>query len=64
MLAAVAVHKLMIQFICPKCGRDLAWAYEKASVYCRSCDRWIRAREMKTINPAKSDPEQDQLQLF
>ncbi|MDT8899958.1 hypothetical protein [Anaeroselena agilis] len=63
-MAAVAAQKLMIQFICPKCGRDLAWAYENASVYCRSCDRWIFAREIKNVNPAKIDPDQDQLQLF
>jgi endogenous inhibitor of DNA gyrase (YacG/DUF329 family) len=57
-------RKLMIQFTCPKCGRDLAWAYEYASVYCRACDRWIRAAELKQINPAKADPDADQLVLF
>ncbi len=60
----MAAPKLMIQFTCPKCGRDLAWAYENASVYCRACDRWIRAGAMKIINPAKIDPERNQLQLF
>jgi hypothetical protein len=33
-------------------------------VYCRACDRWIRAGQMKAINPAKYDPERKQLQLF
>jgi len=56
--------KLMIQFICPKCKRDLAWAYETASVYCRPCDRWVTAEQLKDINPAKIDPNQDQLLLF
>jgi hypothetical protein len=59
-----AAKKLMIQFICPKCNRELAWAYEYASVYCRVCDRWIRAGQLKRTNPAKIDPEQDQLILF
>jgi len=57
-------RKLMVQFVCPKCNRDLAWAYEYASVYCRVCDRWIRVGEIKRINPAKINPEQDQLLLF
>ncbi len=56
--------QLMIQFICPKCNRELAWAYEYASVYCRVCDRWIRAGQLKRTNPAKIDPDQDQLILF
>ncbi|MBP2656001.1 MAG: hypothetical protein H6Q73_3570 [Firmicutes bacterium] len=57
-------RKLMIQFRCPKCNRDLVWAYETASVYCRMCDRWIRASQLKKINPAKLDPDQAQLLLF
>ena len=63
-MAVMAAQKLMIQFTCPRCGRELAWAYESASVYCRACDRWIWAKEMKVVNPAKSDPERNQLQLF
>lgn len=63
-IAAVAAQKLMIQFVCPKCGRDLAWAYENATVYCRACDRWVRAAQMKDINPAKAEPERNQLRLF
>lgn len=62
--SGLMAKKLMIQFICPKCNRDLAWAYENASVYCRACDRWVRAGELKRINPAKIDPDQDQLILF
>jgi hypothetical protein len=54
----------MIQYICPKCGRELVWAYENVSVYCRACDRWVWARQMKTVNPAKIDPDHNQLQLF
>jgi transcription elongation factor Elf1 len=56
--------KLMIQFTCPKCDRELAWAYEHATVYCRSCDRWVKASEIKRVNPAKIDPDKDQLTLF
>ena len=56
--------KLMIQFTCPKCHRELAWAYETATVYCRSCDRWVAAAQMKEANPAKIDPDQRQLLLF
>jgi uncharacterized Zn finger protein (UPF0148 family) len=63
-MAALAALKLMIQFTCPKCGRDLAWAYENASVYCRACDRWVRAGQIKQINPAKIDPDHNQLRLF
>lgn len=63
-MTAVAAQKLMIQFTCPRCGRELAWAYENASVYCRACDRWVLARQMREINPAKADPERNQLQLF
>lgn len=56
--------QLMIQFICPKCNRELAWAYEYASVYCRVCDRWIRAGQLKRTNPARIDPDKAQLILF
>jgi hypothetical protein len=61
---ADAAKQLMIQFICPKCNKELAWAYEYASVYCRVCDRWIRAGQLKRTNPAKVDPDQDQMVLF
>ena len=60
----LARKKLMIQFICPKCNRDLAWAYENSDVYCRVCDRWVRAVDLKRTNPAKIDPDQNQLILF
>ncbi|MDR3560712.1 MAG: hypothetical protein P4N59_04625 [Negativicutes bacterium] len=60
----VVAKKLMMQFICPRCNRDLTWAYEYASVYCRVCDRWIKAAQMKRINPARIDPEKSQLLLF
>jgi len=63
-IAEAPARKLMIQFICPKCDHDLAWAYESASVYCRACDRWITVEQLKRINPAKLDPSQDQLLLF
>lgn len=56
--------KQLIQFICPKCKKQLVWANETAIVYCKKCDRWVRFHDIKESNPAKMDPERDQLSLF
>jgi len=54
----------LILFTCPKCNRQLVWAAESATIYCKKCDRWITAKELKEKNPAKIHPEHDQMILF
>jgi tRNA(Ile2) C34 agmatinyltransferase TiaS len=54
----------LILFICPACGKEIAWAGEKATVYCKKCDRWIKAKEIKAANCAKMDAKTGQLILF
>jgi len=56
--------KNLIEFTCPKCKKLIAWANESASVYCKDCDEWIQAKDLKNMNPAKIDPNTDQLLLF
>jgi len=40
------VNKLM-QFICPKCQTPLIWAQPQATVYCKQCNRWVSAEQLK-----------------
>lgn len=53
----------LILFTCPKCSREVAWAGEKATVYCKKCDRWIKSSDIKA-NPTKMDAKTGQLMLF
>jgi tRNA(Ile2) C34 agmatinyltransferase TiaS len=53
----------LILFTCPQCGKELAWAGEASLVYCKKCDQWIKATDIKS-NPAKMDPKTGQLILF
>ena len=55
---------ILIEFSCPRCKRTLAWANKNAIVYCKVCDKWIRAKDNKQINPTMLDPDSDQLILF
>jgi uncharacterized protein YbaR (Trm112 family) len=55
--------KKLLLFVCPKCQTNLAWASEVATVYCKKCDRWVKASDMKST-PIKLNPDNDQLLLF
>ncbi len=55
----------LIQFICPKCGKELVWALETAKVQCNGCFTWVQAKDIKDKNKCKlSDDTSDQLTMF
>ncbi len=53
----------LMEFICPKCKKSLTWANQTAIVYCKRCDKWVRAKDIKEVNPARMDAEGDNNQL-
>ena len=36
-----AEEPVLVQFICPKCGRRLLWAQAAAMVSCPACGKWV-----------------------
>lgn len=36
-----ALSPLMVQFVCPKCGTQLAWALPTAVISCPKCGKWV-----------------------
>ena len=53
----------LMEFICPKCKKSLTWANQAAIVYCKRCDKWVRAKDIKEATPARMDAEGDNHQL-
>lgn len=55
----------LLQFLCPKCGKELVWTLETAKVQCNKCFKWITAKDLKpeskTIN---SEDPGEQLTMF
>ena len=33
-----------VEFICPKCGTHLAWAYPSAEMVCPRCGKWVTGK--------------------
>ncbi|MDR3348070.1 MAG: hypothetical protein LBO03_00565 [Acidaminococcales bacterium] len=56
--------KYLMQFICPKCGRHVAWALPRAKVSCGFCGAKIEQKNIKTPNPARLPLDSDQLVMF
>lgn len=56
----------LMEFICNKCGKHLAWATPTAQVYCKNCDKWVTQATMKEHNPCKitNDRDTEQLAVF
>lgn len=54
-----------VEFICPKCGLHLAWAYPGTEMVCPRCGRWVteKNRERAQIDLHLS-PQDGQLSLF
>ena len=51
-------------FICPKCKQHLAWANETANAYCKTCDKWVRLKDITEEALVKLDPQKNQMLLF
>ncbi len=56
----------LAEFKCPKCGKVLIWANEKAKVLCNGCWKWIAFKDIKNPNPCKmsDDEKAEQLKIF
>ncbi|CQR71369.1 hypothetical protein SOV_17280 [Sporomusa ovata DSM 2662] len=53
---------VLVEFICPLCSGPGIWAYPSAIIRCPYCTRWLTVKDVH--NPAKLDPESEQLILF
>ena len=38
---------MQVLFICPKCGRQLAWALPAAEMQCPKCGTWVNNKNRK-----------------
>lgn len=50
---------LQVEYICPRCGKHLAWAVPGAYMSCPRCGTWVtdanRRRENEVFLPADSE---------
>ncbi len=50
---------LQVEYICPRCGRHLAWALPGAAMNCPQCGTWVteanRRKENQVFLPADSE---------
>ena len=38
---------LQVEFICPGCGKHLAWALPTAAISCPRCGMWVTSKNRK-----------------
>ena len=38
---------MQVLFVCPKCGRQLAWALPAAEMQCPKCGTWVNNKNRK-----------------
>ena len=55
---------LQREFICPECGKSLAWTMVTASVYCPGCDLWVNQENSLGSNQAYLPIDSEQTVLF
>lgn len=56
---------MQVEFICPKCGKSLAWALPDTEMKCPSCGYWVTGKNRKkTENDLMLPLDDDQLILF
>ena len=56
---------MQVEFICPKCGKHLAWAVRTASMSCPGCGKWVTDKNRKqTPADALMPIDSDHLVLF
>ena len=50
---------MQVEFICPKCGKHLAWAQPGALLSCPVCGKWVsdanRKKEYNVYLPSDSE---------
>lgn len=55
---------LQVEFVCPKCGKKLAWALPTSEMNCPQCGTWVTARNRKVENTLYLPLDSDQMVLF
>ena len=40
-------ENMQVLFVCPKCGRQLAWALPAAEMQCPKCGTWVTNKNRK-----------------
>ena len=53
-----------IEFVCPKCGKHLAWAMPSALIQCPECRKWVSQKNTKVESRVFLPFDSDQLVLF
>lgn len=55
---------LQVLFICPRCGKKLAWALPSASISCPYCGTWVTDENRNKKDEIFLPIDSDQLVLF
>lgn len=55
---------MQVEFVCPKCGKHLAWAVPSAEINCPQCGKWVNEVNRKKENPVYLPTDSDQMVLF
>ncbi|MBQ7883140.1 MAG: hypothetical protein IJ320_02105 [Phascolarctobacterium sp.] len=55
---------MQVEFVCPKCGKKLAWALPTAEINCPKCGTWVTSRNRKIENNLFLPLDSDQMVLF
>ncbi len=55
---------MQVEFICPKCGKHLAWAVSSAEMNCPQCGTWVNDANRKKGNIIYLPSDSDQMVLF
>lgn len=58
-------ENMQVLFVCPKCGRQLAWALPAAEMQCPKCGTWVTNKNRKGRGrDVFLPPDSDQTVLF
>lgn len=56
---------LQVEYICPKCGKHLAWALPIVSMSCPNCGKWVNSENrLKAEGEVFIPLDSDQVVLF
>ena len=55
---------LQIEYVCPKCGKHLAWALPTTIIQCPECGKWVNSKNRKIESEVFLPIDSDQLVLF
>ncbi|MCQ2372584.1 MAG: hypothetical protein MJ050_00730 [Phascolarctobacterium sp.] len=56
---------LQVEYICPKCGKHLAWALPIVSMSCPQCGKWVtNENRAKVATEVYIPMDSDQVVLF